>query len=219
MAGTISAAGAASRAASASAAAAPSRASAVSTRRFSTARSHWIASSCGGISSTILATSARNAAVTPGTTFAWSAGVREEQADRDEGQRQTNLKPHALRNDAFLLQLAEDEMRADCVFRVAEPPARIAEAHLRDAEPDAELELAVHPQGPPTLDAVRIGGRPAQRFDLRMAVENPIGDAVDPISAFADFAVGHIGEIGPERAADSTENLFRRIERNTADQQ
>jgi hypothetical protein len=52
-----------------------------------------------------------------------------------------------------------------------------------------------------------------------MAVENPIGDAVDPISAFADFAVGHIGEIGPERAADSTENLFRRIERNAADQQ
>ena len=157
--------------------------------------------------------------MTPGTTFAWSAGVREEQADRDEGQRQTNLKPHALRNDAFLLQLAEDEMRADCVFRVAEPPARIAEAHLRDAEPDAELELAVHPQGPPTLDAVRIGGRPAQRFDLRMAVENPIGDAVDPISAVADFAIGHICEIGTKRTADSAQHLFRRIERNAADQQ
>jgi hypothetical protein len=25
----------------------------------------------------------------------------------------------------------------------------------------------VHPQGPPTLNAVRIGGRSAQRFDLR----------------------------------------------------
>src|SRR5215472_5971193 len=83
--------------------------------------------------------------------------VREEQADRAESQRQTNLKPHALRNDAFLLQLAEDEMRADRVFRVAEPPARIAEPHLRDAGPDAELELVVHPQGPPTLDAIRIG--------------------------------------------------------------
>ena len=41
-----------------------------------------------------------------------------------------------------------------------------------------------------TLDAFCIGGRPAQRFDLRMAVENPIGDAVDPISAVADFAIG-----------------------------
>src|SRR6516164_6998395 len=146
-------------------------------------------------------------------------GVWEEQADRAEGQRQTNLKPHALRNDAFLLQLAEDEMRADRVFRVAEPPARIAEAHLRDAEPDAELELAVHPQGPPTLDAVRIGGRPAQRFDLRMAVENAVGNAVDPVSAVADFAVGHIGDIGPKGTADTAENLFRRIERNAANQQ
>src|SRR5215468_8551470 len=110
-------------------------------------------------------------------------------------------------------------MRADRVFRVTEPPTGIAEPNLRDAGPDAELELVVHPQGPPTLDAVRIGGRPAQRFNLRMAVESPIGDAVDPISAFADFAVGHIGKIGPERAAESTENLFRRIERNAADQQ
>jgi len=33
-----------------------------------------MASSCGGISSTILAVSARNAAVTPGATFAWPAG-------------------------------------------------------------------------------------------------------------------------------------------------
>jgi hypothetical protein len=44
-----------------------------------------------------------------------------------------------------------------------------------------------------------------------MAVENPIGDAVNPISAVADFAVGHLGEIGPERAADPAEHLFRRI--------
>ena len=84
-------------------------------------------------------------------------GVREEQADRAEGQRQTNLKPHALRNDAFLLQLAENGMRADRVFRVAEPPAGIAEPHLCDARLDAELELVVHAQRPPALDAVRIG--------------------------------------------------------------
>jgi hypothetical protein len=44
-------------------------------------------------------------------------------------------------------QLTEHEMRADRVFRVAEPPARIAEPNLRDARLDAELELVVHAHG------------------------------------------------------------------------
>jgi hypothetical protein len=52
-----------------------------------------------------------------------------------------------------------------------------------------------------------------------VAVENPIGDAVDPISAVADFAIGHMGEIGTKWTADSAEHLFWRIERNAADQQ
>jgi len=52
-----------------------------------------------------------------------------------------------------------------------------------------------------------------------MAVENAVGDAVDPISAVADFAVGHIGEIRSKWTADSAEHLFRRIERDAADQQ
>jgi hypothetical protein len=89
------------------------------------------------------AISALNAAVTPGATFAW---VGEEQADRAESRRQAHLEQHARRNNAFLLQLAEHEMRADRVFRVTEPPARVAEAHLRNAGPDAELELVVRAQ-------------------------------------------------------------------------
>jgi hypothetical protein len=52
-----------------------------------------------------------------------------------------------------------------------------------------------------------------------MAVENAVGDTVDPISAVADFAIGHVGEIGTKWTADSAEHLFRRIERNAADQQ
>src|SRR5262249_59991597 len=71
--------------------------------------------------------------------------VREEQADRAESQRQAHLEPHARRNDAFLLQLAEHEMRADRVFRVAEPPTRIAEPNLRDAGPDAESQWLLDP--------------------------------------------------------------------------
>jgi len=77
----------------------------------------------------------------------------------------------------------------------------------------------VHAERPPALDAVRVGRRPAQRLDLRMAVENAVGNAVDPVSAFADFAVGHIGEMRTERSADPAEHLFRRIERYAADQQ
>jgi len=52
-----------------------------------------------------------------------------------------------------------------------------------------------------------------------VAVENAVGNAVDPVSAVADFAVGHIGEIGPERSAHPAEHLLWRIERNAADQQ
>ena len=110
-------------------------------------------------------------------------------------------------------------MRADRVFRVAEPPARIAEPHLRDARLDAELKLVVHAQRPPALDAVRVRRRSAQRFDFRMAVENAVGNTVDPVTAVADFAVRHIGKIGPKRSADPAEHLFWRIERNAADQQ
>src|SRR6516162_306893 len=47
-----------------------------------------------------------------------------------------------------------------------------------------------------------------------MAVENAVGDSVDPISAVADFAIGHVGEIGPKWSPDPAKHLFRRIERN-----
>jgi len=49
-----------------------------------------------------------------------------------------------------------------------------------------------------------------------MAVENAVGNPVDPVPAVADFAVRHIGEIGPERSADPAEHLFWRIELNAA---
>jgi hypothetical protein len=51
------------------------------------------------------------------------------------------------------------------------------------------------------------------------AVEDAVGKAVDPVPAVTDFAIGHIGEIGPKRSADPAEHLFRRIERDAADQQ
>jgi hypothetical protein len=35
-----------------------------------------------------------------------------------------------------------------------------------------------------------------------MAVEDAVGEAVDPVPAVTDLAVGHIGEIGPKRPAD-----------------
>ena len=100
--------------------------------------------------------------------------------------RVSTVRPHAA--DPHTSFLADFLGNRAIAFPM--PPARIAEAHLRNAGPDAELKLVVHSQRPPTLDAVRVGRWPAQRFDLRMAVENAVGDAVDPVSAVADFAIG-----------------------------
>src|SRR5690606_37251920 len=115
-------------------------------------------------------------------------------------------------------ELTEDVVRIRRVLGVAEPPARIAKPHLADAWLDPELELVVHALRTPALDAILIGGWPADRLDLRMAVENPIGDAVDPVTAIADLASGHVAEPLAQRRPEGTEHLLGSVQWDTADE-
>jgi hypothetical protein len=52
-----------------------------------------------------------------------------------------------------------------------------------------------------------------------MPVEDPVGQAVDPVTALADLAVGHIGEPRTERRTDLAKSLFGGLDRNASNQQ
>src|SRR5262249_54511046 len=92
-------------------------------------------------------------------------------------------------------------------------------ADLSDPRLNAEPELIVNALGSPPFDPVFVGGGPSQRLDLRMAVEDAIGDTVDPIPPVTDFAVGHVSQIRPERPAQCSEHLLDGVERDASDQQ
>ena len=154
-----------------------------------------------------------------GHDFLDVARFREEIGHRAVAERQADLETHVRRDDAFLLERAEDRVGVDRVARVAEPPTRIAEPHLLDAGLDPERELVVAAARLPPFDAVVVGRRPFDGFDLGMPVKDPVGQAVDPVTALADLAVGHIGEPRTERRTDLAKSLFGGLDRNASNQQ
>jgi hypothetical protein len=132
--------------------------------------------------------------------------------------RNGNLEPHAVRQDPFLTQGAEHEIRIDRVARIAQPRARIAEPHPLDAGLDPELPGIVATARQQLLDAIdRL--RSPDGVEVEMAVENLIAEPVHPGAAFADFAIRHRRKKAAQRTAERAHYLFDAVERHTAHKQ
>src|SRR5690348_11183368 len=106
--------------------------------------------------------------------------VVEEDIDRTVCQRQRDLEAHVAWNYAFLAQRLENEIGGEGVLGIAKAPSRLPEPDLLDAGFDPELpELFTH-RRLPLLDALGIARRALHGLDIRVAVEDAIGQHVDP---------------------------------------
>jgi hypothetical protein len=81
-----------------------------------------------------------------------------------------------------------------------------------DTRFDAELELVVGPARPPYLHTAFVRSRTLQRFDFRMSVQGPIGNAIDPVAAIANLAIRHVVQPRPKAATESAHDLFRSLQ-------
>jgi hypothetical protein len=120
--------------------------------------------------------------------------------------RHRDLEAHAVRNDAFLAQGAEHEIRRHRIPGVAEPRARIPESDALHARPHLEIPGVVTRARQQLLDSVD-RFRPAQRLE------------VHPRPALADLAIGNGRQMLRQRAAERPHHLLDRLQRNASDEQ
>lgn len=69
------------------------------------------------------------------------------------------------------------------------------------------------------LNAVIVGRRVLHDLKLRMCGQHLVVHAADPVSPWADLAIGHGEQIAAERHAKSLKGLLRRVERKAAHQE
>src|SRR5262249_15986529 len=120
--------------------------------------------------------------------------------------------------NALFAQGREHEIGIEGVARIAEPPAWIAEAHLRDAIFHPELPAVGGIARVEPLDTV-LRPRTAHHLELGMTGQNLIMDAADPMLAWTDLAVWHRRQGRTERRTETTEHLLGGVKRNAANQQ